>query len=172
MADWLTWHLLNPEYIKDVYAYQTEVAIKNMEMLYEAVGDKIDIIYMSGTDYGTQRSEMISPDIFREIYKPFIKEVNDWVHTHTPWKTFYHSCGSIVNLLDDMHEAGVDILNPVQLSAAGMDGKMLKEKYGEKFTFWGGAVDTQKVLPFGTPEEVAACETSYTGRYLKKMLER
>ena len=156
MADWLTWHLLNPEYIKDVYAYQTEIAIKNMELLYEAVGDKIDIIYMSGTDYGTQRSEMISPDVFREIYKPFMKEVNDWVHTHTPWKTFYHSCGSIVNLLDDMYEAGVDILNPVQLSAAGMDGKMLKEKYGDKFTFWGAAVDTQKVLPFGTPEEVAA----------------
>lgn len=71
-------------------------------------------------------------------------------------KTFFHTCGSVVTLLDDFVDMGMDIINPVQLSASGMDAKMLKEKYGDKLVFWGGGVDTQAVLPQGTPEEVAA----------------
>ena len=82
------------------------------------------------------------------------ERINDWVHENTPWKTFYHCCGSIVNYLDDFVDMGVDILNPVQLSAKGMDAHMLKEKYGDKLVFWGGGVDTQQTLPFGTPEQV------------------
>ena len=80
--------------------------------------------------------------------------MNDWVHENTSWKTWFHTCGSIINLLPELHEAGVDILNPVQCSATGMDPRMLKEEWGDKFIFWGGGVDTQRVLPFGTPEEV------------------
>ena len=80
--------------------------------------------------------------------------MNDWIHEHTPWKTFIHSCGSVVLLLPDIIEAGFDILNPVQCSAVGMDPKMLKEKFGDKLTFWGGGIDTQRTLPFGTPEEI------------------
>jgi len=112
------------------------------------------VIMVSGADFGTQNGPFISPDMYREFYKPFHKKINDWIHTHTPWKTFYHSCGSIVAFLDDFVEAGVDILNPVQTSAKDMDPKMLKEKYGDKLVFWGGGVDTQKTLPFGSPEEV------------------
>ena len=89
-----------------------------------------------------------------EVYQPFYRRVNDWVHEHTPWKTFIHSCGSVIALLPDMIEAGFDILNPVQCSAAGMDAKTLKERFGSRITFWGGGVDTQKTLPFGTPAEV------------------
>ena len=92
--------------------------------------------------------------MYRDFYKPFHKKLNDWVHENTNWKTFYHTCGSIVNLLDDMVEAGVDVLNPVQCSAVGMEPSMLKEKYGKKLVFWGGGVDTQHTLPFGTPDEV------------------
>ena len=80
--------------------------------------------------------------------------MNDWVHEHTPWKTFIHSCGSVVALLPDIVDAGFDILNPVQCSAAGMDPRTLKERFGGRVTFWGGGVDTQKTLPFGTPDEV------------------
>ena len=80
--------------------------------------------------------------------------MNDWVHQHTPWKTFIHSCGSVIALLPDIIEAGFDILNPVQCSAAGMDPRTLKERFGGQITFWGGGVDTQKTLPFGTPDEV------------------
>jgi uroporphyrinogen-III decarboxylase len=80
--------------------------------------------------------------------------VNDWIHAHTPWKTFFHSCGSIAAYLDDFAEAGVDILNPVQVSAAGMEPGKLKKGWGSRFVFWGGAVDVQHTLAFGTPAQV------------------
>ena len=92
--------------------------------------------------------------MYREFYKPYHTKVNKWIHENTNWKVMYHTCGSIVNLLDDLAETGIDILNPVQCSADGMDPHMLKEKYGDRFVFWGGGVDTQKTLPFGTPDEV------------------
>ena len=152
--DWLMAHFIYPDYIKGIFQFQLEQALKNIEIYFQAVGNRIQVVWLSGADYGSQNSELISPDMFREFYKPNIKAVNDWVHKYTNWKTLYHTCGSIVNLLDDMVEAGIDALNPVQCSAAGMDAKFLKEKYGDKITFWGGGVDTQKVLPFGTKEEV------------------
>ena len=152
--EWLMAHYLYPEYVHDVYAFQTERAIENLERMYQAMGDRPQVVVISTTDFGTQNAEMISPDMFREFYKPYYKKMNDWVHEHTGWKTFYHSCGSIPNLIPDMIECGVDILNPVQCSARGMDAVFLKEKFGADVTFWGGGVDTQHVLPFGTPEEV------------------
>lgn len=154
--DWLMAHLLYPEYIETVYRMQTDVMLKNLEIYKQAVGDRIQIVWISGTDFGTQNGEFFSTDVFRRLYKPFYKQVNDWVHQNTDWKTFYHCCGSVVNLLDDFVEMGVDILNPVQVSANGMDAAMLKQRYGERLTFWGGGVDTQKTLPFGSPAEVAA----------------
>ncbi|GHU63867.1 methyltransferase [Clostridia bacterium] len=152
--DWYMAHLLYPNYIKEVFEYQTEIALKNLALYKEAVGDKIAIAYVSGADFGTQKSEFMSADMFREFYAPFYKKVNTWIHNNTTWKTFFHSCGSIVKLLDDFVDIGVDILNPVQCSAVDMDAEFLKEKYGKSFTFWGGAVNTQQTLPFGTPEQV------------------
>ncbi len=154
IEDWYVAHALHPEYIQDLFEMQTEIALENLEILRQAVGEKIQIIGVSGTDFGTQNGEVISPRQFRKLYKPYFKRLNDWIHQHTNWKTFYHCCGSIVRLLDDFMEMGVDILNPVQCSAAGMDPVILKEKYGDKLVFWGGGVDTQHVLPFGTPEQV------------------
>ena len=154
---WLLAHMLFPDYINEVFAYQTEVMLKNLEIYKQAVGNRIQVIWVSGTDFGTQNGTFISPDTFRSLYKPHYGKVNDWIHSNTEWKTFYHSCGRINNLLDDFSEMGVDCLNPVQFSAMEPDGlspMALKEKYGDKFVFWGGGVDTQKTLPFGTPEEV------------------
>lgn len=151
--DWLMAHMLYPEYIQEVFEMQTQTMLKNLEIYRQAVGDRIQIVWISGTDFGTQNGEFFRPEVFRELYKPYYQRINDWVHQNTPWKTFYHCCGSIVNYLDDFVEMGVDILNPVQLSARGMDAHMLKEKYGDKLVFWGG-VDTQQTLPFGTPEQV------------------
>lgn len=154
LDEWYMAHLLHPDYIKDVFELQCEVALKNLEMYKQAVGDRIQMILVSGTDFGTQRGEFISPDLFRELYKPFYKKIDDWIHENTSWKTVFHCCGSIVRILDDFVEMGVDVLNPVQCSAEGMDASFLKKKYGDKLVFWGGAVDTQKTLPYGTPEEV------------------
>jgi uroporphyrinogen-III decarboxylase len=80
--------------------------------------------------------------------------VNDWMHRNTKWKTFKHSCGAVEPFVESFIECGFDILNPVQCSAAGMDAERLKARYGDRMVFWGGGVDTQKVLPFGTPEDV------------------
>jgi hypothetical protein len=152
--EWYIAHKTHPEYIKDIFAYQTEVFLQNAALYWEAVGSCVEAVVVSGTDFGTQRGEFISPDLFRELYKPFYQRINDWIHQHTTWKTFFHCCGSIVRLLDDFVDCGVDILNPVQCSAAGMDPAFLKKRYGEKLVFWGGGVNTQATLPFGTPEEV------------------
>jgi len=92
--------------------------------------------------------------MYREFYKPYHKRLNDWIHQHTTWKVLYHTCGSIVDLLDDFSESGIDILNPVQCSAHGMDPAFLKRAYGDRFVFWGAGVDTQSTLPFGTPDQV------------------
>jgi hypothetical protein len=154
MDDWLMAHLLYPEYLEAVYDMQLEIAMKNLEIYKQAVGDRIQIIFISSADYGTQRSELIAPDIFRKIYKPRYRKINDWVHKNTDWKTFFHSCGSIVNILEDFVEMGADIINPLQLSAEGMDGQMLKDKYKGKLVFWGGGINTQATLPFGSPEDV------------------
>jgi uroporphyrinogen-III decarboxylase len=80
--------------------------------------------------------------------------MNNWVHTNTTWKTFKHSCGAIVPLLDSLIDAGFDIMNPVQINAKDMNPKFLKEKFGDRLVFWGGGVDTQKMLPFGSPSEI------------------
>lgn len=151
---WYECLVTHTEYIRGIFALQTEIVMQNMALLRQAVGDKIDAIIISGTDFGTQRGPFASPKLFRDLWKPFYRKMNDWVHANTKWKTFYHSCGSVAALLDDFVEMGVDILNPVQCSAVGMDAAALKAKYGDKLVFWGGGVDTQKTLPFGTPDQV------------------
>jgi uroporphyrinogen-III decarboxylase len=107
-------------------------------------------------------------ETFRELYGPYYGRINGWIHAHTPWKSFKHSCGAIADLIPSFIEAGFDILNPVQISAAGMDSQKLKSEFGKDIVFWGGGVDTQKTLAFGAPEEVRAevlsrCETFARG---------
>jgi len=152
--EWYVSAVTRKQYIKDIFGYQFEIQMKNLKMYREAVGDRIEVIIMSGTDFGSQSGPFISPASYREIFKPLHRAMNDWVHDNTKWKTFYHTCGSIVAFLDDFYEAGMDILNPVQISAEGMDPAFLKEKYGSHFVFWGGGVDSQGSLAFGTPDEV------------------
>ena len=143
-------------YVQELFAVRTETAIENLERMWRHLGDSVDIVGVDGTDYGSQRAEMFSPDWFRELYvEPFRKQLA-WIHEHTTWKTWLHSCGSIPEILPMLIEAGLDIINPVQCTAAGMDPQWLKDQFGDKVTFWGGGVDTQHTLPFGTADEVAA----------------
>ena len=147
-------HITRKEYIREIFQRTLEIQMKNIEMYRQAVGERIQVIEINGNDFGSQNGPFISPQMYRDLYKPYHREMNDWVHDNTGWKTFFHSCGSNVAFLDDFREAGVDILNPVQISAAGMDPEYLKKNYGKDFVFWGGAVDAQHTLPFGTVEEV------------------
>lgn len=156
VAEWYASHALRPEYITRVYERQCEIALANLERFHGAVGHRVAAVYVSGSDFGAQNGPFISPKVYRSLYKPFHKRVNDWIHGNTKWKTFIHSCGSVRLLLPDFAEAGFDILNPIQCSAANMDPEGLKKEFGGHFTFWGGGVDTQRTLPFSTPDEVRA----------------
>ena len=153
-TNWSMAQLLNPEYCEEVFEMQTENVIKNLEIYKQACGDRIQVIAISGTDFGSQTGPLLSNDLFRELYKPYFKRMNDWVHENTNWKTWYHCCGSIMKLLDDFIDMGVDILNPVQCSANNMDAQELKDRFGDKLVFWGGGIDTQKVMAKGTTEEI------------------
>jgi uroporphyrinogen-III decarboxylase len=128
--------------------------LANLEKIYQAVGDRAAVAYLTGADFGTQNAPLVAPRTYRELFLPFHKQVNDWVHQHTSWKTFIHSCGSVYDLIEDFIAAGFDILNPVQTSAFKMDALQLKKKFGDRITFWGGGVDTQSTLPFGSPDDV------------------
>jgi hypothetical protein len=154
VEEWYVSTVSRFDYVYEVFRRQCEIALANLAKLYDAVGDRVAVVFITGTDFGTQHGSFISPATYRKLYQPFHRRVNDWVHQHTPWKTFIHSCGSVISLLDDFIDAGFDILNPVQCSASGMAAQTLKERFGQKISFWGGGVDTQKTLPFGTPEEV------------------
>jgi hypothetical protein len=142
------------DYVYELFDRQCEIALKNLAKIYDVVGDRVTAVFVTGTDFGTQNGPFISCQSYCKLYKPFHHRVNEWIHSHTAWKTFIHSCGSVTILLPDIIEAGFDILNPVQCSAADMDARALKERFGRQITFWGGGVDTQKTLPFGTSEDV------------------
>ena len=154
VEEWYVSTITRKDYVRKVFETQCEFALKNIERLADAVGEHAHVAWISGTDFGTQRGLFISPDAYRELFKPFHKKVNDFVHQKTNWKTFIHSCGAVYELIPEFIDAGFDILNPVQCSADGMDPKRLKSQFGSSIVFWGGGVDTQKTLPFGTPDEV------------------
>jgi hypothetical protein len=156
VAEWYVSTRSRRGYIHAIFEKQVEYALANLEKAHAAIGEAIDLVYVCGTDFGTQTSSFCSAQTFHELYFPYYKRMNDWIHAHTGWKTFKHSCGSVVKFIPDFIEAGFDVLNPVQCSAAGMEARSLKERFGDRITFWGGGIDTQQVLPFGTAAEVRA----------------
>ena len=154
IEEWYVSTVTRQEYIHRIFEKQAEIALKNLEKIKAAVGGRVDAVFICGTDLGTQQSQFCSVDTFRKLYFPYYKMVNDWVHRNTKWKTFKHSCGAVEPLIEPFIEAGFDILNPVQVTAAGMDAAHLKKTYGGRIVFWGGGVDTQTTFAFGTPAQV------------------
>ena len=154
VADWYMLTAANPAHVAAIFDRQTEIALRNLDKLASIAGDTIDVVVVCGTDFGTQTSLFCGVPKVREIWLPHYRRINDWIHQNTKWKTFKHSCGAVEPLIETFINSGFDILNPVQCSAEGMDPGWLKEKYGSRITFWGGGVNTQQTLPFGSPEEV------------------
>ena len=152
--EWYVSTAIRRPYVMAVFEKQCEVALANLDRLIGVLGNRIQVAFITGTDFGTQHGLFISKKAYRELYKPFHIQVNRHVHERTSWKTFIHSCGAVTDLIPDFIEAGFDILNPVQCSATGMDPRMLKREFGRCITFWGGGVNTQHTLAFGTPDEV------------------
>ena len=163
ITEWYISTLTRQDYIHQIFEKQTDIALVNLEKLLPILKDVVEVAFICGTDFGTQASTFCSPETFKSLYLPYYKKINAWIHQHTTWKTFKHSCGAVRTLIPYFIEAGFDILNPVQCSAANMHPRELKQEFGDRLVFWGGGVDTQKTLPFGTPEEVyqevlARCE--------------
>ena len=156
IAEWYMALVAQPDYVKQVFEKMTEIGLENLKRFHQAVGDKIQVIIISGTDFGAQDNLFFSPQSYLTLYKPLHCKINQWVHENTSWKTFIHTCGSMYDLLDEIADAGFDIFNPVQISAAKMDPQRLKREFGSRLTFWGGGINTQDTLPFGSVDAVAA----------------
>ncbi|MDR0669592.1 MAG: hypothetical protein LBF95_05880 [Treponema sp.] len=167
MPEWLCVLLTEEDYAREIVGVSAEKALENAKLYLDAVGPYINALFVSSTDFGTQRGELFNPEIFKRIYAPAYKMVNEFIHHYGDIKTFFHSCGSIKGFIPYFIEAGVDILNPVQYKAAGMDLETLKKSYGDKIVFWGGGLDTQHTLPFGTKEEIIE-ETKHNIRVLNQ----
>ena len=154
VAEWYISLRSRRDYVHKVFQRQCEVGLKNLERIHAAVGGLVNAVFLCGTDFGTQTSSFCSLATFEDLWLPYYTAVCDWVHDNTSWKCFKHSCGSVDRFIPAFIRAGFDILNPVQCSAAHMEPEHLKDAYGESITFWGGGVDTQQTLPFGSPAEV------------------
>jgi uroporphyrinogen-III decarboxylase len=154
IEEWYVSTAMRRDYVYKVFEGQCEIALKNLRLLIDALGHKVQAVFTTGTDFGMQQGLIISPNAYRNLFQPFHKIVNDFIHKNSNWRIFIHSCGAIKQLIPDFIESGFDILNPVQCSAAGMEPTELKERFGKDLVFWGGGVDTQKTLPFGTSDEV------------------
>ena len=155
-TDWYTAALVMEEYVQEMFDRQMDIALENLRRVNDTCGDLIDVAFTCAADLSHQHSLFVSPETFDACYMAPYKKVNDWIHKNTDWKVLKHNCGAVEPLIPQLIEAGFDALNPVQTTADGMDPVILKEKYGKDITFWGGGIETQTILPFGTPEEVRA----------------
>lgn len=155
ITEWYVSLATRPDYVEAVFSRQCEIALERLSQLHAAVGDDgIDVLYLCGTDFGTQTGGFCALGTFDRLWAPQYRRLNAWVHAHTPWKTMKHSCGAIAAFIPRFIDVGFDILNPLQFSAAGMDPEAIKAEYGARLALWGGGVNTQHTLPFGTPAEV------------------
>lgn len=154
IEEWYVSTAARQDYIHAIFEKQTEIAIENLKKLNARVGHLVDVAFICGTDFGTQIGTFCSSQTYVDLYHPYYKKLNDWIHSNTSWKTMKHSCGAIESFMPLLINSGFDIINPVQCSASGMEPENLKEKYGKDIVFWGAGVDTQRILPFGTPGEV------------------
>jgi uroporphyrinogen decarboxylase len=141
-------------FVEDLIGGIVETQLKNLSLFLEAVGNYVQIVQF-GDDLGMQDRLLMSRSMYQKFIFPGHQTLFQYVHQNSNCAVFLHSCGSIAPLIPDLITAGVDILNPVQTSAKNMDPRQLKEEFGKQITFWGGGCDTQHVLPFAKPDEIA-----------------
>jgi len=145
--------IAEPKFADRLMEQITEIYIESCNNYLDEVGPYLNV-FTFWDDVCTQDGWMIRPDLYRQLIKPKQRRLVEAIKKKTSAKLFYHSCGATFDLIPDLIEIGFDILNPVQVSARGMDSKRLKSTFGKDITFWGGGVDTQHVLPFGSVQEV------------------
>ena len=145
--------MLNPSFASALMERIADVHIALWDNYLDAVGEYIQVAVVID-DLGTEESLMMSPDTYRRLVKPVQSRVWSHIKSRTDAALFLHSCGAIAPLIPDLIEIGVDIINPVQVSAKGMDPAQLKQRFGDEIVFWGGGCDTQQVLPYGSADDV------------------
>jgi uroporphyrinogen decarboxylase len=144
--------VLDPGFVHGLLRKITDICQVSLGHFLDLVGSRVQIVKM-GDDLGTQNGPMMSPHTYRTMVKPYHAELFRFIKARTPARIFLHSCGSVYRLLPDLIDAGVEVLNPVQVSAKDMDTRRLKAEFGDRLSFMG-AIDTQHVLPFGTTDQV------------------
>jgi len=152
LTDYLMDMAVNPGLIEAIQDRVLEIFEERARKIMDEVGDLVDVVYVAD-DLGMQTGPLFSLEMYRRTLKPRQKRLFETIKRGSDVKILYHTCGSVVEFIDDLAEVGIDILNPVQVTAKGMDTRKLKKRFGEKICFWGG-IDTQEVLPFGTPSQV------------------
>ena len=150
---WLMDFILNPALAETIMRKIMTIHLVIAEQALAVIGDQVDVVTVAD-DLAIQNAPMMSPAVYRKMIKPMQQEMFGFIKARTKAKLFYHCCGAASFFLDDFLEAGIDILNPVQVSATNMQPEYLKKRYGSRVTFWGG-VDTQQLLPYGSQQEVA-----------------
>jgi uroporphyrinogen decarboxylase len=150
---WFMDMMENPEFCEALLDRTLAFWIDYYTGFMTEIGDLVDVV-MIGDDVGGQSGPLFSPEFYRKIVKPRQKKLVQHIKSLTKARIWYHTCGSVAEYIPDLLDNGIDILNPVQTSAEGMDPAQLKTDYGDKLTFWGGAIDTQHVLPFASPDEI------------------
>jgi uroporphyrinogen decarboxylase len=155
MANWSMLCLTEPDYVAEYHEATTDAACADWSRLLPEIAGWVDIVMTNADDQGTQNSTILPPASFRELYVPFYKKVNATIHRLAPGtKSFLHSCGAIYEIIDDLVDAGFDVLNPVQWNAGGKGYEAWKDKARGRIALWGGGVDTQRTLPLGSIAEV------------------
>ena len=152
--NWLVQLKVNPEFCEALLDRALDIQLAMADETLRAVGDAADILYLAD-DYGIQTGPLISPALFRAIFKPRMARLIQFLRERSSATIAFHSCGSVYALIPDFIDVGVQVLNPVQVAAADMDSARLRREFGKHLVFWG-AIDTQQVLPKGTPDDVRA----------------
>ena len=152
--DWFMDFAADPKLLTCLFDAVLDVSLAICRNVLEEVGPEVDVI-MASDDLGLQNGLMMPPETFRQLLKPRLAKYFGVMHELSPAKVLFHTCGSVADILGDLIDIGVDALNPVQVTAAGMEPATLKKQWGDRLAFWG-AIDTQHVLPHGTVAEVEA----------------
>ena len=150
---WFTDMIENPEFCEALLDKMLKFWLDYFDGFFAEVGDLVDVV-MIGDDLAGQSGPLFSPDFYRKVVKPRQKRLVQHIKSLTKAKIWYHTCGACYKYIPELIDNGIDILNPVQIGLPNMEPEKLKEKFGKQLVFWGGAIDTQHVLPFAGPEEI------------------
>lgn len=153
LEQWFMDLLVEPEFCEALLDQTLKFWLDWFRVFCDEVGDLVDVV-MIGDDLAGQTGPLFRPEIYRSLIKPRQKQLVQYIRSHTKAKIWYHTCGACAEFIPDLLDNGVDILNPVQISAKDMEPAILKRRYGQQMAFWGGAIDAQHVLPTASPETI------------------